>query len=103
MFTPSSLLAAVISVAGAVAAHAQNSIRMPRIFSDGMVLQRGQPIALWGWSPPRADVVARLASSSVHARADGNGAWRVDLPSHSAGGPFQLIVRAGADSLIFSN
>jgi sialate O-acetylesterase len=99
----SSLLAAAASLTVAVASPAQSSLRMPRIFSDGMVLQREQPIALWGWSRPRADVVARLASSSGHARADANGRWRLDLRSQPAGGPLQLVVSADGDSLVLSN
>jgi sialate O-acetylesterase len=102
MRAPSSLLAAAISLTFAVASHAQASLRMPRIFSDGMVLQREQPIALWGWSRPGADVVGRLADNSTHARADANGAWHLLLPSHPAGGPLQLVVSSGGDSLVFS-
>ena len=99
----SSLIASAISVATAVGALAQSSIRMPRIFSSGMVLQRGQPIALWGWSRPRTDVVVRLASTSASARADATGAWSLELPSRPAGGPFPLVVRAAGDSLVFSD
>ncbi|HKW11246.1 MAG TPA: sialate O-acetylesterase [Gemmatimonadaceae bacterium] len=76
---------------------------MPRIFSSGMVLQRGQPIALWGWSRPRTDVFVRLASTSTSARADATGAWSLELPSRPAGGPFQLVVRVADDSLVFSD
>src|SRR5690242_20735234 len=72
------------------------TLRLPRIFSDGVVLQRGRPIAVWGWGPPSTDVVARLGPASAHARSDARGAWRLALPARSAGGPLQLIVRAGA-------
>lgn len=98
-----SLLSAAMSFANAVGAQTQTSLRMPRIFADGMVLQRGQPIALWGWSRPRTDVVARLASTSARARADAAGAWSLELPSRPAGGPLRLVVRAGGDSLVFSD
>ena len=81
----------------------QNGIRMPRIFSSGMVLQREQPIPIWGWGAPGAEIIARLSSSAARARVDARGAWSLLLPPRSAGGPFQLIVRAGADSLVFSD
>lgn len=81
----------------------QGGIRMPRIFSNGMVLQRGQPIAIWGWSAPHREVVASLGSTSARALADARGEWSVLLPARSAGGPLQLVVRAVGDSLVFSD
>ena len=80
-----------------------NGLRMPRIFGNGMVLQRGQPIALWGGSIPGREVVARLGSSTGRARADVRGAWSLELPARAAGGPFQLVVQSGSDSLLFSD
>ena len=78
-------------------------LRLPRIFADGMVLQRDQSIPLWGWTRPGELVFARLGASSAHARADARGAWRLELPARKAGGPYQLLVRAGSDSVVLSN
>lgn len=111
MQTTSSWFAAALSLAFCGAAHAQpprataerGGVRMPRIFSNGMVLQRGQPMAIWGWSAPHDEIVVRLASSSARARADARGAWSVRLPARSAGGPLRLVVRARADSVVFSD
>ena len=81
----------------------ENGLHMPRIFSSGMVLQRGQPIPIWGWAAPGTEIIARLSSTSAHAHADARGAWSMLLPARSPGGPLQLIVRAGPDSLVFSD
>src|SRR5690242_19922268 len=70
-----------------------SGLRLPRIFSNGMVVQRGQPIAVWGWSAPHSAVVVRLASRSARTQADAQGAWSAQLPALGAGGPFQLVVR----------
>ena len=86
----------------AVATPAQR-LRLPRIFADGIVLQRDQPIPVWGWTRPGDEVVARLGASSARARADARGAWRLQLPARRAGGPLQLLVRAGSDSVVLSN
>ena len=108
--TTSRCLAPALTLAIACVAHGQQPaatgatvLRMPRIFSSGMVLQRDQPIVVWGWSAPRAEIAARLGSRSARARADARGAWSVRLPKRSAGGPFELIVRTGMDSLVFSD
>ena len=104
MRTMTSWFAAALTLGVWGTARGQESgVRMPRIFSNGMVLQRGQPIAIWGWSAPHSEMVVRLASSSARARADARGAWSVLLPARSAGGPFHVVVRAGADSLVLSD
>src|SRR4051812_15087647 len=36
----------------AVAPQATDSLRLPRLFADGMVLQRDRPIVVWGWAQP---------------------------------------------------
>ncbi len=44
-------------------------IRLPQIFQNGMVLQRGMPIPVWGWADPQENVVVTLNESRrpVHA------------------------------------
>src|SRR5437868_13835682 len=67
------------------------ALRMPRIFNDGMVLQRGESIRLWGWATPGAPVVARLSeAASARTSADASGRWTLNLPRHAAGGPVRL-------------
>ena len=71
------------------------ALRLPRLFQDGMVVQRGAAIPVWGWAPPRAEVVARFGGRSARAIADSSGRFRLTLPAASAGGPFMLSVTAG--------
>jgi len=69
-------------------------IRLPQIFQNGMVLQRGMPIPVWGWADPQETIVVTLNKKSCITTADANGYWRVDLPSMKAGGPYTLEVRS---------
>src|SRR2546423_106904 len=78
-------------------------LRLPRLFSDGVVLQRDRPITLWGWTGPGSNVVAQLGLSSAHARSDAQGSWTLALAARPAGGPFRLVVRTGTDSVVVSN
>lgn len=64
------------------------------VFSDHAVLQRDRPIVLWGHAGANERVSATLDGRSVNARADRNGAWRMSLPAHGAGGPYALEVRS---------
>ncbi|WP_298577795.1 sialate O-acetylesterase [uncultured Luteimonas sp.] len=65
------------------------------MFDDGMVLQRGQAIPVWGHAPPGAKVEVRLDGDAASATADGNGAWRLQLPAREAGGPFVMRIDDG--------
>ncbi|MCX7818705.1 MAG: sialate O-acetylesterase [Kiritimatiellae bacterium] len=79
----------------AAAAAAGDMLRMPAIFSDGMVLQRGRPIAVWGWASPGATVTVRLANAVTQVVAAADGAWRAVLPAMPSGGPHELSVTSG--------
>lgn len=62
------------------------------MFQDHAVLQRGQPVEVWGTAAPGAALVVRFDSGEVPARADDAGRWRVTLPAHAPGGPYALSV-----------
>ncbi|MDX1963657.1 MAG: chitobiase/beta-hexosaminidase C-terminal domain-containing protein [Pirellulales bacterium] len=72
---------------------AQADVRLPRIFSDRMVLQREQPIPVWGWAAPGEQVQVTLGEATATATAAADGGFRVDLPAQQAGGPHELIVQ----------
>lgn len=69
--------------------------KLPRIFTDSMVLQQQQPIAVWGWAKAGEAVTVTLADATRETKADERGRWRVDLPAMSADGrSHELVVRA---------
>ena len=72
------------------AAYASAKVSLPVIFSDGMVLQRGQLIPVWGWAEPNETVKVTLGKKSMTTVADAGGNWRVDMPKMKAGGPYEL-------------
>lgn len=65
------------------------------LFQDHAVLQRDQPIPVWGEAKPGESVSASLAGQSRKTRADPSGHWQTTLPPTAAGGPYELTVRAG--------
>ena len=79
-------------LAGAPCAQA---VELPRMFSDGMVLQRGQPLPVWGRATPGATVKVTFDGDAALAVADANGEWRVRLPAHAAGGPLRMRIDDG--------
>ena len=77
-------------------------VRLPNVFSDHMVLQRGKPIQVWGWAAPGEKISIRLGEDSVQAVANEQGEWRAALPQRAAGGPLELIVK-GANEVRFTD
>lgn len=69
---------------------AQAGIELPLLFSPGAVLQRDQPLRVWGWDTPGAKVQLDFDGSQASAVADAQGRWQVVLPAHAAGGPYVL-------------
>ena len=59
---------------------AENSLRLPNIFGDGMVLQADKPINLWGWSAKGTPVQVSLGNHVVKTTSNKMGVWKVTLP-----------------------
>jgi len=69
-------------------------VRLPQLISDGMVLQRDRPIAIWGWAARHEKVKLQFAGESRSVTADTGGRWSVRFPARGAGGPFTLEINA---------
>jgi len=61
-----------------------------RVFSDHAVLQRDQPITVWGTAPAGRALTLSLNGRSVSGKAGKDGKWRLQLPALPAGGPYTL-------------
>jgi len=71
---------------------ANANVRMPLIFSDGMVLQRDKQIPIWGFADANESVEVHFNKQIKKTQADKNGKWTVNLSPEKAGGPFELII-----------
>ena len=75
-------------------------VKLPSVISDGMVIQRNQPITIWGTAPAGTTVSVSLqeptttadAETATETTADADGNWAVTLPAMHAGGPYELHV-----------
>lgn len=83
-------MALLIAVMFAVSM-AQAELRLPALFTDGMVLQREMETPVWGWAAPGAQVTVELAEDIRETRADDTGRWRVQLPARPASSVAQSI------------
>lgn len=72
--------------------HADAAVKLPRLISDGMVLQRDAPLKIWGWADPGEKVKVEFLEKKYQTKADKQGNWKVDLPAIPAGGPYTMKV-----------
>ena len=60
-------------------------------FTDGMILQRGMKVPVWGWGEPGDKVEVSFAGQAKETRVAPDGRWRVDLdPLEASSVPRQL-------------
>ncbi len=86
------------ALASLAAGPAEAATLLHPMFADHAVLQRGQPIPVYGAAKPGADVTLQLGNARLSAHADKDGQWRATLPAMTAGGPFVLHAASGGDS-----
>ena len=61
-----------------VPSHADD-LKLASLFSDHMVLQREQPVPIWGWAKPRDEITVEFAGRKASAKADTTGKWLAKL------------------------
>lgn len=69
-------------------------VRLPRLISDGMVLQRDAQVKVWGWGAQGEKVTVSFHDSVYFATVNEKGEWTILLSGLKAGGPFTMTVSA---------
>jgi sialate O-acetylesterase len=65
-------------------------IRLPKLISDGMVLQRGESVKIWGWASAHENVSVEFVGKKYLVKADAEGNWILKLSPHQEGGPYKM-------------
>ena len=77
-------------------------VKMPQLFQDGMVLQRGVDIPVWGWAEKGEQVSVSLSNqkgrvlTTATTKADEEGRWSLKLPCNKkmkAGEGYMLEIK----------
>jgi sialate O-acetylesterase len=90
------MAAMVFCLAFGGAASAQSSVLLHPMFADHAVLQRDQPIRVYGRAGAGEAVTVSLGAARAQATADASGAWSAALPAAAAGGPYELTARSAS-------
>jgi sialate O-acetylesterase len=69
----------------------QADVKLPSLIGDGMVLQQGMKVPLWGTADPDEKVTVQFQDQKVAATAR-DGKWSVVFDKLKAGGPFEMTI-----------
>lgn len=82
-------------------------VRLPRLLSDGAILQRDVPVTIWGWADRNERVQVFLDGKRVGVGTVNDGAWMIEVGPFPAGGPHRLLVagrnRVAVDDIWFGD
>lgn len=98
MRNPLTLLLVLTALSGASA-----DVRLPRIFTDHMILQQQTSNAIWGWAEPGERVSVKASwGAKASAVADEDGDWKLFLktPAHGTGHSLKV---AGRNTIAIKN
>lgn len=69
-------------------------VKLPKLVSDGMVLQRNAPVKIWGWAAKKEKVSVQFLGSTYNTVANEKGDWSILLSDLRAGGPYVMQIDA---------
>ncbi|MDA0285673.1 MAG: sialate O-acetylesterase [Planctomycetota bacterium] len=90
---------AVFSLALSLASAVHADVRLPAVLNSHMVLQRDQPLPVWGWADAGEKVTVSIDDHSATATADDKGKWSVTLPPMKADGKAHSVKVAGNNTI----
>jgi sialate O-acetylesterase len=79
---------------------AQAAVNLPSLIGDNMVLQRDQPVPIWGWADKGEEVTVTVAGQKHVTKAGDNCRWKVTLDKLALGQPLEMTVAGSSGNKI---
>lgn len=93
----------LIVILGSLSTLSFADVRLPKIFSDNMVVQRDQNVKVWGWAKAGESVKVEFNGQSAKAKAAKNGTWAVTFKPMKYGGPFEMKISGKSNNIVLRN
>ena len=94
----------VMAVTSLALAIAEAKLELPRVFGEGMVVQRDKPVNVWGWGDQGDSITVGFNGQTKTTTVGGDGKWLLALdPMPANAKPQALTVKGGKDTLTFAN
>jgi len=76
--------AALLGIVSISTSMVRADVKLPRLISDGMILQRDQKIKIWGWASQGEKVSVNFNNKSQSTVTPASGKWSIELPAMKA-------------------
>ncbi len=78
-------------------------VKLPKLISDGMIMQRQANVPVWGWAAAGEHVVVTFNGKKYKSKASTAGKWQITLPKMQAGGPYDMSVSGKENTIEVRN
>ena len=79
-------------------------LALPNVISNHMILQRDQPIRIWGWAAPNENVRVAFGNQQGSTRTDHEGAWSITLQAMPASNiPRTITIEGEKNTLLIQD
>ncbi|MET4082736.1 sialate O-acetylesterase [Pedobacter sp. UYP30] len=76
------------------------TLKINHLFSNNMVLQQNDHVAIWGTTKPDHEVVVSASwGKQVTTKAKANGNWMLKIQTPKAGGPYTISVKSNNEQI----
>jgi len=82
---------------------AQAQVKLATVFADSMVIQRDQPINIWGTASEDEKIQITLNRKTYQGKADDKGIWLISLPAQSVAIKQSFSVEGDTNTIKISN
>lgn len=69
-----------------------NTLRLPRLISDGMILQQKKRVRIWGWDEPGRYVTVAFFEKEYTASVNGDGYWEIFMEGLEPSGACEMHI-----------
>lgn len=67
-------------------------LQLPKLVSDGMILQRNEEVKIWGWDDPDQTISVSFLGNIYETNTNKSGEWKITLEPLPAGGPYSMTI-----------
>ena len=80
---------------------AEAKVTLPALFTDNMVLQQKSNVIFHGHSSTKKEVIIKTGWNKhpYTTSPDKEGNWKIEVPTPSAGGPYEIIISDGEEHI----
>lgn len=69
-------------------------VRLPKLISNGLILQRDAKVKIWGWAAANEKITIDFLNKKHKVNANAQGEWELQLSKLKAGGPYVMKIAA---------